>query len=325
MSGERAAWELFRTAPYKPNQPPKDEDDVPRAGGGETTFRQIPVIELTIPAGLWVGNKLGVLAREHFQRRSALNAAENKSLFAVPYVKLGPEITAPGAAMPSEVQQNPNRGRDPRGEFNRKGYVVIGKDDDIGFAEPVGAAYELVDKQLEKLVDEMFRVVHQMASSVSATKQALARAAASKAEDRHATEIVLAAYGALVRDAAKRIYDCLAAARGENVVWTAHGLDKYELEDRDGILKEALSLDAIAIPSATFHKTYKTKIALALVGNCPPETQDVIREEIERGVDQQGVLDEHAHGQGEEPDEDDEERKREGRPGGGDSRATAAP
>ncbi len=324
MNGEHAAWELFRTAPYKPNEQPKDEDDVPRAGGGTTTFRQIPIIELAVPAGLWVGNKLGVLAREHFQRRSALNAAENKSLFAVPYVKLGPEVTAPGSAMPSEVQQNPNRGRDPRGEFNRKGYVVLGKDDDIGFAEPVGAAYELVDKQLEKLVDEMFRVVHQMASSVSATKQALARAAASKAEDRHATEIVLAAYGALVRDLAKRVYDCLSAARGESVVWTAHGLDKYELEDRDGILKEALALDAISIPSATFQKTYKTKIALALVGNCPPETQDVIREEIEHGVDEQGVLDAHAHGEGEAP-EDDGERDREEGPRRGDRPAAAPP
>jgi hypothetical protein len=307
MSGELAAWELFRTAPYKPNEPPKDDDEVPRAGGGSTTFKQIPILELAIPPGLWVGNKLGVLAREHFTRRSALNAAENKSLFSIPWVKLGPEVTAPGNAMPSEVQQNPNRGRDPRGEFNRKGYVVLGKEDDIGFAEPVGAAYELVDKQLEKLVDEMFRVVHQMASSVSATKQALARAAASKAEDRRATEIVLAAYGALVRDVAKRIYDCLSAARGESVVWTAHGLDKFELEDRDGILKEALALDAIAIPSETFKKTYKTKIALALVGNVPPETQDVIREEIERGVEQEQELEAHAYEQGEEPDDDDAE------------------
>jgi hypothetical protein len=306
LDGDRAAWELFRTAPYRANQPPKDEDEVPRAGGGATTFTQIPILELAVPAGLWVGNKLGVLAREHFTRRSALNAAENKSLFAIPYVKLGPEVTAPGAAMPAEVQQNPSRGRDPRGEFNRRGYVVLGKDDAIGFAEPAGSAYELVDKQLEKLVDEMFRVVHQMASSVSATKQALARAAASKAEDRRATEIVLAAYGALVRDFAKRIYDCLSTARGENVVWTAHGLDKFELEDRDGILKEALALDAISIPSTTFKQTYKTKIALALVGNVPPETQDVIREEIEQGVEQEKELE--AHARAEDPNEDDDRR-----------------
>ena len=298
---------------------------MPRVGAGKTTFREIPILELAVPPGLWVGNKIGVLAREHFQRRSALNAAENKSLFAIPWVKLGPEVTAPGSAMPSEVQQNPSRGRDPRGEFNRRGYVVLGKDDDIGFAEPLGSAYELVDKQLDKLVDEMFRVVHQMASSISATKQALARAAASKAEDRRATEIVLAAYGALVRDFAKRIYDCLSAARGEKVVWTAHGLDKFELEDRDGILKEALSLDAIAIPSATFRKTYKTKIALALVGNVPPETQDVIREEIERGVEQEGELDAAAHGPGQEPDQDDERRQDDHAPPGGGDRRAASP
>lgn len=322
LSAERAAWELFRTAPYRPGQPPKDEDDVPRAGGGTTTFTQIPILELAVPPGLWVGNKLGVLAREHFTRRSALNAAENKSLFAIPYVKLGPEVTAPGSAMPSEVQQNPARGRDPRGEFNRKGYVVLGKDDDIGFAEPAGTAYALVDKQLEKLVDEMFRVVHQMASSVSATKQALARAAASKAEDRRATEIVLGAYGALVRDFAKRIYDCLSAARGECVVWTAHGLDKFELEDRDSILKEALALDAIAIPSTTFRQTYKTKIALALVGNVPPETQDVIREEIEQGVEQEQELAAHARQTPEEDDvRGDEER---GSAGGGSGGGAAA-
>jgi hypothetical protein len=322
LSGDRAAWELFRTAPYRPNQPPKDDDEVPRAADGTTTFKQIPILELSVPAGLWVGNKLGVLAREHFQRRSALNAAENKSLFAIPYVKLGPEVTAPGAAMPAEVQQNPSRGRDPRGEFNRRGYVVLGKDDGIGFAEPAGTAYELVDKQLEKLVDEMFRVVHQMASSVSATKQALARSGASKGEDRRATEVVLGAYGALVRDFAKRIYDCLSAARGETVVWTTHGLDKFELEDRDGILKEALSLDAIAIPSPTFKKSYKTKIALALVGNVPPETQDVIREEIERGVEQEAELDAHARS---EPDEDNDSRDEDGSPAFGRSRGGAAP
>jgi hypothetical protein len=84
-------------------------------------------------------------------------------------------------------------------------------------------------------------------------------------------------------------------ARGEDVVWTPHGLDKFELEDRDGILKEALAIDAISIPSPTFRKLYKTKLAYALVGNAPPETQDVIRSEIERGVDQEDTLDTLAH------------------------------
>jgi hypothetical protein len=285
LDGEYARWELYRTRPRKTNEEIKDDEDVPLAARGATTFKCIPLLELLMPAGLWVGNKLGTLAREHFQRRSALNAAENKSLFAIPYVKLGPEISAPGDALPAEVQQDPHRGRDPRREFHTRGYVVLGKDDDIGFAEPGGAAYELVYKQLEALVDEMFRVVHQMAASISNTSTAVGRAAVSKAEDRRATETVLAAYGALVRDFAKRVYDTISAARGEDVVWTPHGLDKFELEDRDAILKEALALDAVSIPSPTFKKLYKTKLAFALVGNVPPETQDTIRDEIEQGVE----------------------------------------
>ena len=73
-------------------------------------------------------------------------------------------------------------------------------------------------------------------------------------------------------------------------MWTAHGLDKYELEDRDAILKEAMALDGISIPSSTFKKLYKTKLAFALLGNVPPETQDVIRGEVEDGVEEEQDL-----------------------------------
>ena len=323
LNGGVACWELFRTPPHRPSQRLGDDVDVPRAGGGPTTFRQIPLLELEMPPGLWVGNKLGCLAREHFQRRSALNAAENKSLFAIPFIKLGPEVSAPGDAMPSEAQQNPHRGRDPRGEFNRRGYVVLGKDDDIGFREPEGTAYALIDRQLEKLVDEMFRVVHQMAASVSATKTALGRAAASKAEDRSATEVVLGAYGALVRDFAKRVYDCIGTARGEHVIWTPHGLDKFELEDRDGIVKEALAVDSVSIPSPTFRKLYKTRLAFALLGNIPPETQGVIQAEIEEGVEAEGDLREIMDRKANEKDEDEvDDVDEEGRKEGDEARAT---
>ncbi len=40
------------------------------------------------------------------------------------------------------MQQNPNRGRDPVGEFKGRGWTVIGSGDDLGFAEPSGRADE---------------------------------------------------------------------------------------------------------------------------------------------------------------------------------------
>ncbi len=282
-----ARWRLFRTPPIPVDDKPNPEADVPLAAEGVTSFRQIPIVDLEAPSGLWVGDLVGGLAREHFQRRSALNSAEADSLCAIPYAKLGSEVGAPGAELPAEVQQNPNRGRDPVGEFKGRGWTCIGAGDELGFAEPSGRAYEIVDKQLDKLVDEMLRVTRQMAASVTATSTSMGRSGVSKQEDRHATEVVLGELGSAVRDCAKRLYTIVSEARGEDVVWTPHGLDKYELVDREALLEEADGLDLVAIPSPTFHKLHKVKLALALLGNVPPDTQDAIQKEIEDGVDEQ--------------------------------------
>ncbi len=133
----------------------------------------------------------------------------------------------------------------------------------------------------------MLRVTRQMAASVAATSTSLGRSGLSKQEDRHATEIVLGELGSAVRECAKRLYTIVSEARGEDVVWTPHGLDKYELIDREALLEEADGLDLVAIPSPTFHKHHKVKLALALLGNVPPDTQDAIQKEIEAGVDEQ--------------------------------------
>ena len=284
--GGAVTWQLFRTAPYSTDRPPNAKDDVPLVDAGETSFREIPLVELSLPSGLWVGNKIGPLAKEHFQRRNVLVAAENKSLFAIPYVALGSEVGAPGAALPSEVQQDPTRGRDPRIELANKGYLVIGSGDAIGFAEPSGGCYAVVESQLRDLKDEIFRVVHQMAASVSNIGASLGRSGDSKEEDRKATAIVLGALGSFARDFATRIYRVISVARGENIVWVPSGLDRYDGESRLAVLEEAQKLDSIPIPSATFRKTLKTEVALRLLPNLPPETADVIRKEIQDGVEQ---------------------------------------
>lgn len=282
----RARWETYRTAPYPPDRPPRQDDDVPRVDGGETVFDRIPLVLFELPEGLWVGNKGGPIAREHFQRRNILTAAENKSLFAVPYVALGSEVGAPGMELPSEAQQDPNRGKDPRVELQNKGYMVIGSGDTVGFAEPSGSCYAVVESQLRDLKDELFRVVHMMAASVSNIGASLGRSGDSKEEDRKATAVVLGALGALVRDFAKRVYTAISRARGETIVWVPFGLDKYDCEPRAIVLQEAVQLDQIPIPSRTFKKELKTRTALALLPNLQPETADVIKREIEEGVEE---------------------------------------
>lgn len=286
MAGGKAVWELYQTERRKPTVEVDERSDVRRVASGTTSFTMIPILSWRVPEGLWVGDKIGTLAKEHFQSRSSLRSAESRSLFAIPYVKLGPEIGGPQSAMPSEVQQDASRGSlGPAGTFLQRGFALLGADDAIGFAEPLGTSYALVDKQLSEIVDEMYRTAFQMSQSISHTRQALARSASSKRADTESTTIILSAYGKLMKEFATDVYELIAEARGESVVWEAHGLDKFMLDDRSEMMKEAMTVQMVDIPSATFKKLYFSKAAVTLLGNIPPTTQETIAREVSDSID----------------------------------------
>ncbi len=285
--GPRAAWQTFRTPAQRVGQakPIHANRDLKPLDEGITTFQAIPIVELELPLGLCLGEIVGGAAKEHFQRRSTLISSENRSLLAIPYVKLGPQIGGMGGPIPADVAQDQSRGDDPAEQFVRKGFLVLADQDEPGFLEPNGVAYELTDKQLDKLVDEIFRVAHQMAQSVKATGQALQRSGQSKQEDRHATEIVLGEFGKEVRSFACSIYDVIAGGRGEKVFWQADGLDKFEIWDRAELVDEGTKVRQVNIPSKTFQKEYFGQVASRLLGDVTPETAAAIKKEIEEAVD----------------------------------------
>ena len=291
MGAEFAQWERH-VFEYDPKSPPKDEDRAKPPKSGKTSFRRLPLMRMVLPKGLWVGNKAAPPQLEHWQRRSALVSAENRSLVAIPYVKRGPEIGAVGGAQPSDTQEDPNRGRDPVGTSKRRGWVEIGADDELGFAEPAGHCYALTSKELDELKDEIFRVVHQMAASVKNSASSMGRSGASKQQDGKLTTLVLKALGHEIRQFAVRVYKTIAEARGEDVVWSPNGLDNYEVIDRESVLEEAISISQVAdaIPSETFHRLYVQQVAEKLVTGVDPRTLGTIKDELEKGIRDQREL-----------------------------------
>jgi hypothetical protein len=292
MVGDLARYDRYAVTwdTTKPALAPKDEDTVPYVGGGMTAFGRIPILRFILPNGLWVGNKIGPQAKEHWNRRSALIGAEARSLLAIPYIARGSEIGAPGSALPAETQQNPNRGADPVGAFNAEGFVEVGADDTVAFAEPAGSCYELVDKELKDAKDEMFRVNHQMAASVSPTPGALGRSGLSKQKDGEATAKVLRALAAKLKPFAQCVYETVGKARGDETIWTVTGLDHYDVNDREQVLEEAISIDQVSIPSETFKKTHKKQVARKLLTGVDPQTWATIDDEIDEGVESEGEL-----------------------------------
>jgi hypothetical protein len=254
---------------------------------GTTSFKRIPILRFELPEGLWVGNIVGPQALEHWQRRSALIGAENRSLVAIPYVKRGPQAPAAGGSIPADISGDQQRGNRPVQTFNSKGYLELDAEDDVGFAEPEGKCYELVDKQLEKLREMMFQVTFQMASSVQRNNTSMGRSGVSKQKDEDLTGRVLRALGHAVREFGVEVFDTISQARKEDVHWAPHGLDGYDSEDREQVLEEAMSLDQIAeaIPSETFHMTHARAIAEKLLkGAVDVETMATIIDELQEGI-----------------------------------------
>lgn len=278
MQGEFAKWQLYEIE-TKLNRDPRDQDEVALVAEGITSFRQIPIVCLEMEKGLWIGNKIGNLCADHLRMRTALIHSESRSLYAAPYYKQGEDtFDGPG--------DDANRGKRSSNVFANRGFMVLGGNDEVGFMEPSGSCYEIVDSQLKELSDEIHRTVHQMANSIVASTTSLARSAASKLMDNQATEIILSEYGDLVKEFAKRVYTCVSEARNESIVWNAVGLTNYKIIDKDQLSKEALIVNnQLHIPSETFKKVYLTHLADSFVPVISPETQLIIKREIEEAVD----------------------------------------
>lgn len=276
----------------KVGKEPKGDEECTLTDSGKVSFKDIPVLCLDVPEQLWIGGLIGNLVVEHFKRYSALVFAENRSLFSLPVYKQGPELPANGDL--NELQSNPGRGNQVANTMRLNGFAVIGGGDDITFEEPEGKCYELVDKQLSELVDAFHQITAQMANTVSANTSQAGRSGTSKKMDHHSKEIVLSAYGALVKEFAVKLYNLVSKARVEDINWQALGMDNYKIIDRAMLLQEATTMNLIAIPSKTWKKKHLVRIAFDLTDDLTPEEQLTIKDEIDKNLE--GMSDDIIYG-----------------------------
>lgn len=284
-SAGRAEFAVFETPEIKDGDEPKLDTELRQIQNGKTSFREIPIVRVELPKALWVGNKIGPLCEEHFRRRSELAGGMSQSNVEIPTIFLGPEVPAMNGALPSEVQQDPSRGDVVMAMYRARGYTVLGSGDKFQFVGPSGTAFELTHTELKDLEEKIYRVVDAMALSLSNSGATVRRSGESKREDRAATALVLTHIAEYIRNLGINTYRCISDARSEDVVWVAHGLDSFDLEDASKLVEEATGLQDVQIPSPTFRKEYLTRTALALTRGANPATKAAIQQEIADGVD----------------------------------------
>jgi len=224
-------------------------------------FVRVPVFEMKVTEGLWLMNKAALLQLEHFNKSNALSWALTMGLFAMPVVYSD-----------SEFKQ----------VVGETYYLQLGKDDRFGWTEPDGKVYQIAADNLNQLKDEIYRVCYLMNQAGNASGTGARQSGLSKQLDFVATEEVLRAYGAAVKETMTQVLGAVAAARQDEVTIEVTGLDDFDIDEFGTELDDAKNLLGLGIGSATLTKQVFKRLALKYLSDARPEVKNRVVEEIEQ-------------------------------------------
>lgn len=273
---DRTRWAKYEIT-YKEDDKPQDGSEVKKVSEGAHTFGEVPLIRLELPKGLSAMAKIHSIAIAHFNKRNALSWAEFKTLFPVPVAYLS-------------ANDPLNSATDDDGRAHQKhgpGYMrVMAEKDRLEYFSPDAAPFTAAAADLNLLRDEMHRVLHSMAMSVDNSGAALQRSADSKQIDQAMTAVVLHALGGYLREHAEDIYRIVGVGRkDQGLEWKPVGLEEYEDTTAATLIEQALNLEAVRIPSKTFHVHYKFDIAKKLLGKSADEQElEQIKKDLEANI-----------------------------------------
>lgn len=243
------------------------DDIIPSIGKRSHGCTRVPLVEMAIrPEGLWVSSRLASPQLEHFRLSCAQTWGIRRTCYAMPVFKLVDREAPPtmGAGY----------------------YLMIGTEEEMVWSSPPAVPFEAIAREVASQKDEIFRITHQMASGVDNNAAAVGRSGDSKVADAASTQVILNAYGAIVREAIEETYEILSGGRADDLDWSIEGMDKYDAADVDVLLKAIAAVQGLNIPSETLSRELFTKAGLSVLPDASQETKDTIREEIASGMKQ---------------------------------------
>lgn len=265
----------------KPKATPDREIETAHPFGRVPMLRFEPAQE---SGGLYAMAALEPLARAHFQAANALAYAEARVLFTprTTFLDGGTPLDPFNAALAGEAASADRATSQPHGTATvvqmRAG---VGAGDRVEYPAPPTSSFTHAAETCASLVEAMHRVVHQMALSTQSTTTALGRSGESKAADQAASDVVLAAFGEMVRTfLTTELYPMLARGRDpanqggeQGLEWAAKGIEKFSTSSGADALAEGLNWNAMGVRSATAHAKFMDRTFRAVFGDSATEEE----------------------------------------------------
>lgn len=248
---------------------PTDEDQANESPAVLHNIGKLPVVRIELTKELWAMELLRDPALAHLRSRNDLAWKLHKTAHAMPIIKRkwGGDAVKVGTGYSIELE--------PGDEFD--------------WSEPPGNSTAIMRDDCKDLKEEIFRVVHQMALSVTNDSSRQAASGASKDADWQASDVVLAAYASLVLAAMTRVCILVGLARGDVLTPVVAGLDSWREED----LMTWLTATGLALEGKQASPTFKRLIAVRQAQRLLPDASeadlDAITKEIEASAQEEQV------------------------------------
>lgn len=256
---------------YAQDKRPLSTTDIAGDGGKPHGAQQIPLVSMRMPKGCCILERGKEAAIKEFRIAAALDWNIKQTCYASLVIKKDGDdpIAPPGA-----------------------GYGVrIGSLDDISWVAPPVDHLTVTATEKDSAREEIFRVTHQMAMTVSnQTAAAVGRSGESKEQDSLSTRVMLNTFGGVVKKALEETYEILSDGRGDtDLIFSIEGLDAFDTEAVAVLLTNIAEADLLDIPSKTLKQETRTRAALALVPDADQTVKAAIRQEIKDGVEAMAV------------------------------------
>lgn len=258
---------------YPEDKRPDSQAEVPRVDEYPHRYGAVPLHCLSLPAGLWIANRLENPQLGHFRLSNAQTWGMTATCYAMSVVKVNdPEAFQKRMAMGA-------------------GYgFTIKPDEEVGWTAPPTGPFEALGDAIASHKDEIYRIADSLALGVDNNAAAVGRSAESKQSDAEATRVVLLAYARVVKEFLERLYDTISRARGDQYTWTVSGLDDFAAKDLDGLVDVLERIDKFGgIPSRTFQIQMMRRLVESMLPDLEDDLRKTIREELEAGVGDQSA------------------------------------
>ena len=250
---------------YEGDKAPSDSEMAPEVPPPYNPISRMPLVALELPESLYLMGHMESPQTESFRKRAALSWAIDRTCYAMPVMFL-------------EDDRSPS-------QMGAGYYLKLGIKERMEWPAPPSAPFAVIDDYNVKLVQEMHRVASAMARGVDNNQAAaIGRSGESKQQDNEATEIIVAEFGRLMREAAQETIDIVAEGASRGEAPTVAGYDNYTSMDSVVTIEQFIALDTVELHSVTAKREIEKRAIRAFMPDLDPDKFADIDREVDENL-----------------------------------------